>query len=71
MIGTVRRISDQFLLKLNRPLPQDSLATFLCEAANAVISRPLGNVSADANDPLALSPITLLTMKSLTFPCEH
>ena len=63
-IGTVRRVLDAMFLQLGKhQLTHEILVTFMAEACAIVNSRPLGTVSSDANDPQAISPSMLLTLK--------
>lgn len=65
MIGTTRRILDAILLDYgSRSLTHEVLTTFLAEASSIINSRPLVPVSTDPENPLVLSPSTLLTQKT-------
>ncbi|CAC5381869.1 unnamed protein product [Mytilus coruscus] len=64
-IRSIRNVLATLLNQLGTQLDDESLRTFMCEAASIVNSRPL-NVES-LNDPLLAEPITpnhLLTMKS-------
>ena len=64
-IRTVRSVLSSLLVQSSGLLDDDSLRTFMYEAAAIVKSRPL--TTDNLNDPLSLSPLTpnqLLTMKT-------
>ena len=64
-IRSVRNIISTLLSQLGTQLDDESLRTFMCEAAGIVNSRPL--TPGSLNDPLSDEPLTpnhLLTMKS-------
>ncbi|XP_060573880.1 uncharacterized protein LOC132731684 [Ruditapes philippinarum] len=62
MIGTVRRILDNMLVKIDN-LTHEMLVTFMAEVSAVVNSRPLIPVSYDSEIPEILTPNTLLTQK--------
>ena len=62
-IGCVRRILDKTLLLNPRHLSRDELSTLLQEAAAIFNNTPLWEVSEHPDDPMPLSPATLLTLK--------
>ncbi|XP_014673542.1 PREDICTED: uncharacterized protein LOC106813826 [Priapulus caudatus] len=64
-IRSIRRVLEALMLQSSQQLDDESLRTFLCEAAAIVSSRPL--TVDNLNDPThaeALTPNDLLTMKS-------
>lgn len=64
MIGIVRRILDYRLLgTTSKKLTHEAVNTFLAEVCAIVNARPLVLVSTDPEDPIVLSPTTLLTQK--------
>ncbi len=64
-IRSVRRVMSSLLSSLGTQLDDESLRTFLCEAAGIVNSRPLSvDTLADVNSPKPISPNSILTMKS-------
>jgi hypothetical protein len=63
-IGSLRRILDATLVQVGpRTLSKDELHTFLLESVAIVNSTPLGEVSFSPDDPLAVCPAMLLTLK--------
>ncbi|XP_077137327.1 uncharacterized protein LOC143800756 [Ranitomeya variabilis] len=65
MIGLVRRILDSTLLQEGTArLTHESLITFMAEAAAIINARPLVPVPNDPEEPLLLTPATLLTQKT-------
>ncbi|XP_052708862.1 uncharacterized protein LOC128183749 [Crassostrea angulata] len=65
MIGTTRHILDAILLDYgSRSLIHEVLTTFLAEASSIFNSRPLVPMSTDPENPLLLSPSSLLTQKT-------
>lgn len=67
MIGITRRILDSMLLKISQAkLTHEVLITFMAEVSAIVNARPLIPVSTDPNNPLILTPATLLTQKTGT-----
>ena len=65
-IGSVRRVLEAQLLPLSTPVSRDELCTLLQEAAAVVNSTPLYPIPDGPDEPLALSPSHLLTLKSPT-----
>lgn len=64
MIGITRRILESmFLQSRHQRLTHEVLATFLAEVSAIVNARPLIPVSSDPEDPIILTPATLLTQK--------
>ncbi|XP_070549479.1 uncharacterized protein [Ptychodera flava] len=64
-IGTIRRVLDSMHYQLGKQqYTHDLLTTLMAEASAIVNSRPITTVSSDANDPQALTPNMLLTMKT-------
>nr|XP_055046841.1 uncharacterized protein LOC129432444 [Misgurnus anguillicaudatus] len=69
MIGITRRILDAMLLNISQvKFTHEVLITFMAEVSAIVNARPLIPVSTDPNNPLILSPATLLTQKTGTLP---
>lgn len=69
-IGQVRRCLEGALLQAGpRLLSLDEFNTFLQEAVAVVNSTPLWIVSEDPNDPLPISPSSLLTLKEEPYSC--
>ncbi|XP_069109978.1 uncharacterized protein [Argopecten irradians] len=64
MIGVARRILDSMFLNNNRNLTHEVLSTFMAEVTAIINARPLIPVSTDVDEPLILSPATLLTQKT-------
>ncbi|XP_061774720.1 uncharacterized protein LOC133564417 [Nerophis ophidion] len=68
MIGVARRILDSMFLQLGASrLTHVALTTLVAEVAAVINARPLIPVSTDPDDPLILTPATLLTQK-VSFP---
>ncbi|XP_061829090.1 uncharacterized protein [Nerophis lumbriciformis] len=64
MIGVARRILDSMFLQLGASrLTHEALTTLMAEVAAIINARPLIPVSTDPDDPLILTPATLLTQK--------
>ncbi|KAJ7993986.1 hypothetical protein DPEC_G00261260 [Dallia pectoralis] len=64
MIGVARKILDSMFLQLGTSkLTHETLATLMAEVAAIINARPLIPVSTDPDDPLILTPATLLTQK--------
>ncbi|XP_065131850.2 uncharacterized protein [Paramisgurnus dabryanus] len=64
MIGITRKILDSMMLQLGpSKITHEVLTTFLAEVTAIINSRPLIPVSVDPEDPLILTPATLLTQK--------
>ena len=63
-IGSVRRVLEAFLQPHPHPLNRDEFYTMLQEAAAVVNSTPLYPAPEGVNEPLALSPSNLLTLKT-------
>nr|XP_055056164.1 uncharacterized protein LOC129440699 [Misgurnus anguillicaudatus] len=69
MIGITRRILDAMLMNISQvKFTHEVLITFMAEVSAIVNARPLTPVSTDPNNPLILSPATLLTQKTGTLP---
>ena len=67
-IGSVRRVLEGALLQSGKKgLSRDDFVTLLLESAAVVNNTPLWAVSSDPDDPLPLSPATLLTLRDQ--PC--
>ena len=65
-IGTIRRILDAMLLETRtQKLTHELLVTLMSEVAAIVNSRPITAIPSDTDEPLPLSPSTLLTQKTL------
>ena len=63
-IGTIRRVLDAMLLKIGASqLDDELLLTLMAEVSSIVNNRPITVISADADEPVPLSPAMLLTMK--------
>ncbi|MGH0125412.1 UNVERIFIED_CONTAM: hypothetical protein FKN15_068962 [Acipenser sinensis] len=68
MIGIARRILDAMFLQSGQSrLTHEVLTTLMAEVAAIINARPLAPVSTDPDDPLILTPATLLTQKVGTF----
>ncbi|XP_073504767.1 uncharacterized protein [Phyllobates terribilis] len=68
MIGVVRRILDSILLQAGTTrLTHESLITFMAEAVAIINARPLAPIPNDPEEPLLLTPATLLTQKTGPF----
>ena len=64
MIGVARKILDSMFLQLGTSkLTHEALTTLMAEVAAIINARPLIPVSTDPDDPLILTPATLLTQK--------
>lgn len=64
MIGVARKILDSMFLQLGTSrLTHEALTTLMAEVAAIINARPLIPVSTDPDDPLILTPTTLLTQK--------
>ncbi|XP_060919668.1 uncharacterized protein LOC132993709 [Labrus mixtus] len=64
MIGVARKILDSMFLQLEASkLSHEALSTLMAEVAAIINARPLVPVSNDPDDPLILTPTTLLTQK--------
>ncbi|XP_073435740.1 uncharacterized protein [Dendrobates tinctorius] len=64
MIGIARRILDSMVLQLGTlTITHDTLITFMAEVVAIMNARPLTLISNDPEDPLLLTPATLLTQK--------
>lgn len=69
MIGIAKRILNSMLLQhASTKLTHEVLTTFLAEVAAIVNDRPLVPVSTDPEDPVLLTPSTLLTQKIGSVP---
>ena len=63
-VGSIKNILDVSLSLLgSRRLGREELWTLLQEAAAIVNKTPLGDISADPNDPYPVSPAALLTLR--------
>ena len=63
-IGAVKRVLDGCLQQASSvTLSRDEFTTFLAEAASVVNSTPMSAISSDPNDPLPISPSTLLLQR--------
>lgn len=63
-IGSVRKILDACMLQLGpRQLTRDEFTTFLAEASHIINNTPLSAVSSDPQDPLPITPATLLNLR--------
>ena len=68
-IGSLRKIvSASLLLMGKRAITRDELHTVFCEAASVVNNTPLYSSSRSPDDPLAISPAHLMTMKDSPTP---
>lgn len=64
MIGMARKILDSMFLQLGpSKLSHEALITLMAEVTAIINARPLVPVSTDPDDPLILTPATLLTQK--------
>ncbi|XP_006811475.1 uncharacterized protein LOC102805097, partial [Saccoglossus kowalevskii] len=64
-IGIVRQVLNSMYVQLGKPqFTHDLLSTLMAEVCAIINARPITTISSDANDPLALSPSMLLTMKT-------
>ncbi|XP_061170284.1 uncharacterized protein LOC133179579 [Saccostrea echinata] len=63
MIAATRRILEAMLLQHKSCLTHEVLSTFLAEVSHIINSRPLVSVSTDPNNPMILTPSTLLAQK--------
>lgn len=64
MIGIAKRILDSMFLQLGTSqLTHEVLTTLMAEVAAIINARPLASVSTDPDDPVILTPATLLTQK--------
>ena len=61
MIRTIRKLLRGLLLQ--QKLTDESLTTLMCEVEAIINSRPLTFVSDDPNEPYALTPSHLLTLR--------
>ena len=67
-IGTIHRVLDAMLLKIEASQLDDELLLMLmAEVSSIVNSRPITVVSADVDEQVPLSPLMLLTMKPKLF----
>ena len=63
-VGSLRRIVDASLLLLgNRAITRDEMHTLFCEAASIINNTPLYGCSGGPDEPLAITPANLLTLK--------
>ncbi len=69
MIGITRKILDSMLQLGPSRITHEVLTTFMAEATAIINSRPLVPVSMNPEDPLILTPSTLLTHKYGPCPC--
>jgi hypothetical protein len=63
-IGAVKHILESFLFKNKTALSRDEMHTLLQEATSIVNATPLYGFSDDPNDPVPISPSTLLTLRA-------
>lgn len=64
-IGTIRRILDAMLIESGvQKLTHELLVTLMSEVAAIVNSRPITAIPSDTDEPLPLTPSTLLTQKT-------
>lgn len=64
-IGTIRRILDAMLVETGaQKLTHELLVTLMSEVAAIVNSRPITAIPSDTDEPLPLTPSTLLTQKT-------
>lgn len=69
LIGVTRRIPDAMLLKLGTAkLTHEVPTTLMAEVTAIVNTRPVTSVSTDSENPVILTPATLLTQKVGTHP---
>lgn len=67
LIGVVRRILDAIILETShKQMTHEVLVTFMAEISAIVNARPIAPVSSDPENPMILSPSTLLTQKQFT-----
>lgn len=65
MIGSTRKILDSMMSEIaSNRLTHEVLTTFFAEVCAIINARPLVPVSADPDNPLILSPSTILTQKT-------
>ena len=65
MIGVTRRILDSMMLDISaKHLTHDVLVTLMAEVCAIINGRPIVPVSSDSENPLVLTPSTLLTHKT-------
>ena len=65
MIGTVKKVLNSLLLfHKGNDLSHEVLSTFMAEVTGIVNSRPLTAISHDPENPMIISPNTILTMKT-------
>ena len=63
-VVAIKSVLDISLKQLGpRTLSREEFSTFIQEAASIVNHTPLGEVSADPNDPVPISPMSLLTLR--------
>ena len=62
-IGTIRKVLEAMLLKIEASQLDDELLLTLMTEASIVNNHPITAVSADVDEPVPLSPSMLLTMK--------
>ena len=68
-IGSIKAVFDASLAANGNPsLSKDEFHTLMCEAAAIVNSTPLGEISADPNEPLPVCPASLLTLRENPHP---
>lgn len=63
-VGSIKKIIDACLLEIGpRAMTRDEFSTFICEASSIVNHTPLTAHSSNPNDPLPISPATLLMQR--------
>ena len=68
-IGSFRKIVGASLLLLgNRAITRDEMHTLFCEAASIINNTPLYSTPPNPNEPMAISPASLLTLKDTPQP---
>ena len=68
-IGSFRKIVSASLLLLgNRAITRDEMHTLFCEAASIINNTPLYSTPPNPNEPMAICPASLLTLKDTPQP---
>ena len=68
-VGSLRKIVNASLLLLgNRAITKDELQTLFCEAAAIINNTPLYGCSAGPDEPLAITPANIITLKDCPNP---
>ena len=67
-VGSIKRIIDACMLQLGptKVLDEDEFFTFLAEAVSIINNTPLTAISSNPNDPLPISPATILLQREET-----